>query len=134
MSIERARQGRLRALRLVNSDRVLVRAARNFDDIVMPPKLSIDAHLLAELHHGVHIKQIMNETGWSSSKVMEQLYIAAKKARLGIQRRKGVLHLIHPRDITDKVKERFADDCVERRLLDNAMPPLQPLRNIEVSA
>lgn len=130
MSIEKARQGRLRALKLVNSDRVLVCAARNCDDIVMPSKLSIDAHLLTELHHGVHVKQIMNETGWSSSRVMEQLYKAAKKARLGIERRKGVLYLVHPSDIAEKVRERFADDCGERRLLGSAMPPLQPLGSL----
>ncbi|WP_294607178.1 hypothetical protein [uncultured Roseovarius sp.] len=134
MSTEMARQGRLRALQFVNSDRILVHAARKCDDIVMPPKLSIDAHLLTELHYGVHVKQIMNETGWSSSRVMEQLYKAAKRAGLGIERRKGVLHLVHPSDIADKVRERFADDCGELRMLDNVMPLLQPRRSLGASA
>ncbi|MGB7241236.1 MAG: hypothetical protein WBC93_04010 [Sulfitobacter sp.] len=120
MSIEMARQGRIRALNLLSSDRTLVRAARSGNDVVMPRKGTIDAHILTELHHGVHVNQLMSETGWSSSKVMEHVYKAAKKARLGVRRQNGILHLVHPEDVTHPSDNGARNACENLRLVANS--------------
>ena len=133
MNVEMARQGRIRALSLLNSDRLLVRAAQHGDDIALPSKLSIDSYLLSELHHGLTLEKIVGETGWSSSKVMEQLYKAAKKARLGIERRNSVLHLVYPDDTGNEVKKQLADRRENHAWLANANPPVRLLRSVERS-
>ena len=131
MNVEMARQGRKRALSLMNSDRVLVRAARSGEDVVMPEKSSIDARLLTELQDGLHIKQIMIETGWSSSRAMEQLYKVAKKACLGIERRKGVLYLMCPDGVADDLKAHFAEDGADKRERVSTELPERPMRIVE---
>lgn len=133
MNVEMARQGRIRALSLLNSDRLLVRAAQYGDDVVLPPKLSIDSYLLSELHTGLVVEKVMGETGWSSSKVMEQLYKTVKKARLGIERCDGVLHLVYPDGTSDELKEQLSDRCENSAWHASANPPLRLVRSDKTS-
>lgn len=96
MNLQHAKRRRLSAINNQNGDRVLVRPVAHPDHIHLPDEGTVADFLIDALAHGCTPGQIEEETGWSKSTVMVNLYKVAKKSGVGIRRRAEMLYLVLP--------------------------------------
>ncbi len=96
MTLEEAKNRRLQALNKRSADRVLVSPARHHSQVCLPDEGTVADYLIDALGYGCTAEQLVDETGWSRSTVMVNLYKVAKKTGVGIRRRADMLHLLLP--------------------------------------
>ena len=103
-----AKSRRTEALKMVNSDRVLVKPAANIADLRLPEANTIAAYMIDALGEGLTLEQLVEATDWSKSRIMTNLYKMAKKTGVGIQRRSSRLHLALPSNACGLIPEDMA--------------------------
>lgn len=96
MSLHLAKARRLEALKTRNHDRVLVKPAARHSDVKEPDAGTVAYFLFEELRRGTTITQLANETGWSRSTILVNLYKVAKKTGVGLKRHDDELNMILP--------------------------------------
>lgn len=96
MTIQLAKRRRLEALTKCRNDRMLVKPAEHASHVKLPDEGTVADYLLEALGHGCQVEQLSQETGWSKSTVLVNLYKVAKKSGIGIRRRSETLHLVLP--------------------------------------
>lgn len=96
MTLDLAKQRRLRALNDKSADRVMVKPAAHHSQVVLPDTGTVAAYLFDALARGCGVEELEAETGWSKSTVMVNLYKIAKKTVVGIRRRGDQMHLLLP--------------------------------------
>ncbi len=96
MTLHLARTRRLQALKSKTSDRILVKPAAHHSQVRLPDEGTVANYLIDALGHGCTAEQLENETGWSKSTVIVNLYKVAKKSGVGIRRREDSMHLVLP--------------------------------------
>lgn len=97
MTLNLAKTRRVEALSTRKADRILVKPAAQLSRLRMPDTGTVADYLIDALRNGVSADDLANETGWSKSTVMVNLYKVAKKTGVGIRRREDVLRLILPK-------------------------------------
>lgn len=97
MTLNLAKARRVEALNARKSDRILVKPATHMSHFTLPDQGTVADYLVDALRTGVSVDDLANETGWSKSTVMVNLYKVAKKTGIGIRRREDTLRLILPK-------------------------------------
>ena len=124
MSLHLARSGRDKALRMRKANRKLVSPAHHLDEVILPRQGSLDAGVLMMLHRGVSAETLSAKSGWSRSDVMVQIFQVVKRARLGLERRDGMLYLIYPEaDLGSSCDARTLREAVQARRADQVRMP-----------
>jgi hypothetical protein len=101
MTLALARNRRLDALNKCKADRILVTPAAHVSQVKLPYEGTVAEWLMEALSCGVSVDQLVEQTGWSSSTVLINLYRVAKKSGLGIRREHDSLYMIMPEDFDD---------------------------------
>ena len=96
MTIRIANARRLRALRSLEADKVLIKPARHKSDLVRSKEGTVGAYLFDALAKGPTLEQIQLETMWTKSTAMAYLYRMAKRSGVGILRQSGRYFMILP--------------------------------------
>lgn len=96
MTLTLAKNRRIDALKKRSADRVLVEPAAHFSQVKLPYEGSVADRLMEALSCGADVDQLAEETGWSNSTVVINLYKVAKKSGVGIRRQRKTLHMILP--------------------------------------
>ena len=110
MTLEHAISRRIEALQNCNSDRKLVSPTKQYTELRLPEQGTVAADVIDALCEGLTIEQFKAETFWSKYQVMENIYRAAKKAGVGIERRSERLHIVWPersKNISSNESEAF---------------------------
>ena len=96
MTMQIAKARRLEALNKRNDDRILVEPVAHHTQITLPGQGTVAGYLIDALRHGADFAQLSEETGWSKSTLLVNLYKVAKKTGVGIRRRQDTLQLMLP--------------------------------------
>lgn len=103
-----ARNRRIAALQNINADRILVEPVTDIDELRLPDENSMAAYIIDALGEGLTLDELAEETEWSKSRIMINIYQIAKKTGVGIQRRGQRLHLALPASVSDLLPENVA--------------------------
>lgn len=103
MTLALAKNRRLDALNKRKADRVLVKPAAHVSQVKLPYEGTVAEWLMEALSCGANVEQLAEQTGWSNSTVLVNLYRVAKKSGLGIRREHDTLHMIMPEGFDDIV-------------------------------
>ncbi len=96
MTLQMAKDRRVRALSDCRTDRMLVKPAAHHSQVQLPNDGTAAAYLIDALVRGCQADQLALETGWSKSNVMVNLYKVAKKCGVGIRRSNDTMHIVLP--------------------------------------
>lgn len=103
MTLALAKNRRLDALNKCKADRIMVTPAAHVSQVKLPYEGTVADWLMEALSCGASIEQLAEQTGWSSSTVLINLYRVAKKSGVGIRREHDTLHMIMPVDYDEVV-------------------------------
>lgn len=101
MTLALARNRRIDALNKCKADRILVAPAAHVSQVKLPYEGTVAEWLMEALSCGATVDQLAEQTGWSSSTVLINLYRVAKKSGVGIRREHDSLHMIMPEDFDE---------------------------------
>lgn len=101
MTLALARNRRIDALSKCKADRILVAPAAHVSQVKLPYEGTVAGWLMETLSCGANVDQLAEQTGWSSSTVLINLYRVAKKSGLGIRREHDTLYMIMPEDFDE---------------------------------
>lgn len=129
MTLQLAKNRRIRALNKRGADRVLVKPAAHHSQVQLPFEGTVAAYLIDALGHGCQAEQLAVETGWSKSMVIVNLYKVAKKSGVGIRRRDDTMHLVLPKGsshIYPRPKVVATESTIRSMAAEVVLPPLRP--------
>ena len=97
MAFNSTKAQNIETLNTGNDNVILAKPAAHYSQVKMPDEGTVAEYLIDALFYGADLSELANETGWSKSTVLVNLYKVAKKTGVGIRRREDVLRIILPK-------------------------------------